>query len=74
MDIKKQVEQLVAKVSKDKSLVEKFQKDPKKTVQSLVNVDLPTDQLDNIIDGVKAKIKVDQAGDLLDKAKGLFDK
>lgn len=74
MDIKKQVEELVTKVSKDQNLVKKFQKDPKKTVQSLINVDLPTEQLSNVIDGVKAKIKVDQAGDMLDKAKGFFDK
>jgi len=72
MDIKKTVEDLVAKITKDKTLVNKFRKDPMKTVKSLVDFDLSKDQLNSLVDGVKAKVSLDEASNILDKAKGLF--
>lgn len=74
MNIKKKVEDLVAQISKDNKLVDQFKKDPKKTVQSLIGDKISADHIDQLIKGIKAKISVDQAGDMLDKAKGFFNK
>ena len=70
--MKEKIEEIVKKVKDDKDFAKKFQKDPVKAVESVLGVDLPDDQINGIIDGVKAKIKVDNASDLISKAKGLF--
>ena len=74
MDIKAKIEELVAKIKSDKSLGDKFQKDPIGTVEGLIGVDLPNDQIEKIVDGIKAKINLDKAGDLLKGLGGLFKK
>ena len=49
-----------------------------KTVEKLIGVDLPDDALAKIVDGVKAKVSLDElgsaAGGVMDKVKGLFKK
>ena len=71
MDIKAKIEELVAKIKSDKSLGDKFQKDPIGTVEGLIGVDLPNDQIEKIVDGIKAKINLDKLGGALG---GLFGK
>ena len=71
MDIKAKVHELVDKIKNDKSLSEKFQKDPVATVEGLIGVDLPDDQVKKIADGVKAKISLDKVGGAIG---GLFGK
>ncbi len=71
MDIKAKIEELVDKVKNDKNIGAKFQKDPVATVEELLGVDLPNDQLEKIVDGVKAKISMDKIGGALG---GLFKK
>ena len=71
MDIKEKITELVDKIKGDSGLTEKFKKDPKDTVKSLLKVDLPTDQLEKIVDGIKAKLSLDKIGDALG---GLFGK
>ena len=70
-DIKKIIEDIIAKIKGDKDLGEKFQKNPTKTVEGLVGVDLPDDQLNAVVDGVKAKINLDG---ITGKLGGLFGK
>ncbi|MDE5819440.1 MAG: hypothetical protein K2N41_00835 [Lachnospiraceae bacterium] len=72
MDIKEQITSTVEKITKDKTLMEKFQKDPIKTVESVMGVDLPDDTLKKIVDGVKSKINLDKVSDKLDGIKKLF--
>lgn len=72
--MKEKIEEIVKKVKDDKDFAKKFKENPVKAVESVLGVDLPDDQINGIIDGVKAKIQVDNAGDLLNKAKGLFNK
>ena len=69
MDIKAKIDEVVNKVKSDKSFAEKFQKEPIKAVEEVLGVDLPDDMVNNIIDGVKAKINV---GGVMDKLGGLF--
>ncbi len=59
MDIKEKIEEIVEKVKSNKDIAERFKKEPVKVVEELVGVDLPDDVIQKIIDGVKAKISVD---------------
>ena len=59
MDIKAKIEEIVEKVKGDKTIAERFKKEPVKVVEELAGVDLPDDMLEKIVDGVKAKISVD---------------
>jgi hypothetical protein len=38
----------------------------------MLGIDLPDDQIQSVIDGVKAKLSLDKAGDVLGSAKKLF--
>ena len=61
MDIKAKIEELVKKVTDDDAMKAKFEKDPVKTVENVIGVDLPDEQVKMIIETVKAK--VNQSGD-----------
>ena len=74
MDIKAKIEELTEKIKSDKDLQAKFQSDPVAAVESLLDVDLPNDQIEGIVDGIKAKIKLDNIGDALSGLGGLFGK
>ena len=65
MDIKAEITKIVDKIKNDDDLLNKFKKDPIKAVESIVGVDLPDDIIEKIVDGVKAKISLDKAGDIL---------
>lgn len=71
MDIKAKIEELVEKIKGDKDLMAKFQKDPITTVEGLLGIDLPNDQVQKLVDGIKAKIDLDKLGGMLG---GLFGK
>ena len=64
MDIKAKIEELVNKIKNDKDLLAKFQKDPITTVEGLIGIDLPNDQIEKLVEGIKAKISLDKLGDL----------
>lgn len=71
MDIKAKIEELTDKIKNDKDVAENFKKDPVKTVEGLIGFDLPDDQLEKVVDGVKAKVSLDKIGGALG---GLFGK
>ena len=58
--LKGKIDEIVEKVKSDKDVAAKFQKDPVATVEGLIGIDLPNDQIEKIVDGVKAKIKLDK--------------
>lgn len=72
MDIKQKVEELVEKIQNDKEILAKFQKDPVSTVEGLIGIDLPNDQIEKLVDLVKAKIDMDKLGDAIGALGGLF--
>ena len=74
MDIKKEIEKIVKKLLSDKDLMEKFEKNPAKVIEEYVGVDLPDDQVNALITGIKAKITADKMGDALGALGGLFGK
>ena len=69
--LKDKIDEIVEKVKSDKNVADKFQKDPISTVESLIGIDLPNDQIENVVEAVKAKINVDKLGGMLG---GLFGK
>lgn len=71
MDIKEKIEEIVSKVKNDKEFGRKFKEAPVKAVESVIGIDLPDDQIEKIISGVKAKVSFDDLGD---KLGGIFDK
>ena len=72
MDIKAEITKIVEKIKDDDKLLEKFKKDPVKAVEGIIGVDLPDDIIEKLVDGVKAKISLDKAGDILGGIKKLF--
>ena len=72
MDIKAQITTVVDKITKDKELQELFKKDPVKAVEKVLGVDLPDDVVNKVVDGVKAKLSVDKAAEVVDSLKKLF--
>jgi len=71
MDIKAKIEQAAKKLMSDKDLLAKFEKNPASVIEELIGVDLPDDQVNQLIEGIKAKIKLDKLGSALG---GLFGK
>ncbi len=72
MDIKKEIEKIVEKIKADKDFAAKFAKEPVKALESVLGIDLPDDQINALIEGVKAKVSLDKAGDFLNGIKKLF--
>ncbi len=72
MDIRKSIEELIGKITSDQALRDRFAKDPVATVEELLGVQLPEEQINQIVDGIKAKLSLDKLG--LDKIGGLFKK
>ena len=69
--LKNKVDEVVDKIKADKNIAAKFQKDPVATVEGLLGIDLPNDQLQTVVDAVKAKIDLDKVGDMVNALGGL---
>jgi uncharacterized protein YpuA (DUF1002 family) len=72
MDIKAKIEEIVKKLTSDKNLMAKFERNPVSVIEQLIGIDLPDEQINQLIDGIKAKIKLDQVGDVLGGIGKLF--
>lgn len=74
MDIKAKIEEIVKKLLSDENLMEKFERNPASVIEELVGIDLPDDQVNQLVEGIKARIKLDKVGDVLGGLGGLFKK
>ena len=72
--LKDKIDDIVEKVKSDKNVAEKFQKDPIATVEGLIGIDLPNDQIENVVEAVKAKVNLDKVGGMLGGLGSLFGK
>ena len=72
--IKEKIEEITEKIKSSDDLLDNFKKEPVKTLESLLGVDLPDEIIEKIVDGVKAKITVDKASDLISGIGSLFKK
>ncbi|MGN0798919.1 MAG: hypothetical protein ACI4NU_00620 [Christensenellales bacterium] len=67
-------EELAKKIGADKDLLASFTKEPVKTLESKLGIDLPDEQINKLADAIKAKLNLDKAGDLLGGVGKLFGK
>lgn len=72
--LKDKIEEIVEKIKADKDIAAKFQKDPVATVEELLGVDLPNDQLEGLVEAVKAKVSLDKLAGVAGGLGKLFGK
>lgn len=56
MDIKAKIEEIIQKLTKDPSLMDKFKADPIAAIKELVGAEATQEQLNELVSGVSAKI------------------
>lgn len=66
MDIKEIIENIVEELKNNKNLRAEFEKEPVKLIERIIEVDLPDELVEKVIDGVKAKITLDKIDDVMD--------
>ena len=74
LDIKAVITEAVEKITSDEKILESFKKNPIKTVEELTGIDLPDDQLEKVVEGIKAKVTLDEVSGALGGLKNLFKK
>jgi len=78
MDIQKIIADVLEKLQGDNGLLAKFKANPTKTIESLIGIDLPDEQIDAVVKGVMAKISIEDVAEkatgFIGKLKGLFGK
>ena len=78
MELKTMLDGTIGKITSDKSLKDKFLKNPVKTLEGLLGIDLPDEKLKLLAEYAKARVlgqePDDKAGGLKDKLDGLLDK
>lgn len=72
--LKDKIEEIVEKIKADKDIAAKFRKDPVATVEELLGVDLPNDQLEGLVEAVKAKVSLDKLAGVAGGLGKLFGK
>ncbi len=73
MDIKEQISKILEEISKNPEIKEMFEKEPVKAIEKVTGIDLPDDVVNKIIDGVKAKLTIDNVSKAADVLKGVFN-
>ena len=66
VDVKAMIDKVVDKAKSDPKFMEELKKDPEKTIESVIGVDIP----DGVADKVLAAVK---SADTLDKVSGVLD-
>ena len=72
--MKEKIEAVVKKLLSDKTLMEKFEKNPASVIEEYIGVDLPDEMVNEAVEAIKAKIKLEQVGSALSGIAGLFGK
>ena len=74
MDIQKIITDVVAKLKADPNLLKNFAANPVQTLEKTLGIDLPDEQINQLIDMIKKGLGAAGTKGLLDKIKGLFGK
>ena len=72
MDIQKLIAQAVKVLAENEDMIRAFNKNPGKTLEKILGMDLPDEQINAIVAGVKAKMGLDDAMEMAGKLMGLF--
>ena len=70
-DFKEKVDEIVDRIQNDKSVKAKFAKDPVSAIKEIIGIDLPNDKMNQLVEGIKAKLALNSVGSTLG---GLFGK
>ena len=68
------IDDIVDKIKDNKDLLAKFDKEPVAVLESLIGIDLPDDQVEKVINAVKAKLTIDDIQDVIGGLGKLFNK
>ena len=71
-DLKEKIETMVEKVKNDPNFAKKFEDDPVSAAEEVLGMDLPNDEINKILETVKAKVNFDKGG-IMGAIKGLFN-
>jgi len=79
MDIQKIIADVVARLTSNPDLIKNFISNPVQLLEKTFGIDLPDDQINKVIEGVKgqidlSKFDVKEAAGLLGKLKGILGK
>ena len=74
MDLQKVIKQVLDALNNNDALVKEFLADPAKVLESKLGIDLPNEQVNAVVEGVKAKLNLDNAASVLNAVHGLFGK
>lgn len=74
MDLQKIIKQVLDALNNNDALVKEFLADPAKVLESKLGIDLPNEQVNAVVEGVKAKLNLDSAASVLNAVHGLFGK
>jgi len=72
MELKDKIEDIVEKLKSDPALLEKFKGNPVKALEGLTGLDLPDEQLEPLVAGIKAKLNLSNVSGALGKLGKLF--
>ncbi len=72
MDIKAKINEIVEKIKNNPELKDAFKKNPEKTIEKLLGVDIPDGVAEQVVSGVKAKLAGDKLSGTVDSLKKLF--
>lgn len=74
MDIQKIITEAVKLLTENEELLKAFNKNPAKALESMLGINLPDEQVNAVVAGVKAKLGLDDVLEMAGKLKGLFGK
>jgi len=74
MDLQKVIKQVLDALNNNDALVKEFLADPAKVLESKLGIDLPNEQINAVVEGVKTKLNLDNAASVLNAVQGLFGK
>lgn len=74
MDIQKTIVEAVKALSENEDLLKEFNKNPGKTLEKKLGIDLPDEQINVVVAGIKAKLGLDDVMDVAGKLLGMFGK
>lgn len=72
MDLKEQISKMAEEITKNASIKEQFEKEPVKAVEQILGIDLPDAMVEQVINGVKAKLSLDTLSQVSNVIKKLF--
>ena len=71
-NIKEKIEEIVEKIKSSEDLAKLFKEEPIKAIEKVLDVDLPDELIEKVVDGVKAKMAADDVKNALGALKKLF--